>query len=165
MAKHNIASLFLLTRVAPIASNWSDEPGFDTHDGARDSTVPLGGFATEEAAEEARERLEREARETAPIGWFLRDLLPERMNDIADAARTAGLPPPDYSAVGPAPKARPVRGTSTSADRDYRDRVLQAVYAWWVVVSVDIAPQANAILWDHLLPNYTFYSVDRVPFE
>jgi hypothetical protein len=162
MAKSRAPSLFLLTRIAPEASSWSDDPWFYTHDGARRSGAPLGGFATKKAAEEVRERLEREAREIAPIGWFLRDLIPTRINDIVDAARAAGLPPPDCSAAGPKPRTN---RRHTRDDSNYGDRLRIVVRMWWEAVSTGITPQANAILWDHLLPDYTFYSVDSVLLE
>jgi len=160
-------SLYLLTRIAPEASQWTDEPWFYTHDGGRLSSVPVAGFVTKKEADEARKRLERAARETAPIAWFLRELIPVRMTEIVDAAHAAGLPPPDFSAVGPAPKPKMQGGypTYTSEDSEYSDRVLLALYAWWAAVSVGISPHANALLWNVLLPDYTFYSVHRVLIE
>ena len=80
---------------------------------------------------ERRARLEREARRNTPIGPFLRSLLPERLNDIVDAAKKAGLPPPDVARAGPpvGPTRTAHGGLSYGAGySDYSERAAEITY-------------------------------------
>ena len=161
-------SLWVLSRAALSASSWSDRPEFYVGEGERPSGVPLEGFATREAAEAARDRLEREARRNTPIGPFLRSLLPERLNDIVDAAKKAGLPPPDVARAGP--PVGPTRGPGGSLSygagySDYSERAGEVASDWWASVAADITPEANAKLWDELFPDFRFFVVTRALFE
>jgi hypothetical protein len=151
------ASLWVLSRRAAPAAGGSEHP----------AGIPLEGFADERAAEDARKRFERAAREQTPAGSFLKRLLPKGANDIAAAAKAAGLPPPSYVAVGS--EVRPVReGNRVTYPKEYSeycDRLQQAVAAWWAGLAADITPEANAVLWDALFPQFCFYAIGRVLFE
>jgi hypothetical protein len=46
-----------------------------------------------------------------------------------------------------------------------RTRVEDAVAAWWEAVTPQLTPEANAALWDQLLPNRRFYCVVQEPLE
>lgn len=158
------ASLWVVTRAAPMASAWSDRPEFYVSESQAALGVPLEGFADKTAAEAARKKLERAAREAAPIGPFLRFRLHDGLNDLVAAAKAAGLMPPDLAALGP--RAEPLRQgnsvTYTAEYTDYTDRVERLVAAWWAGVVADITPQANATLWDKLFPDFRFYILTRV---
>lgn len=164
MARARAASLWMVNRFAPLASAWSAEPVFYIEEVEATAGVPLQGFADKEEAEVARKQLERAAREMTPIGPFLKGMLPEGLSDIAAAAKAANLPLPDYTTLGPEAKPRREGNsiTYTSDYTDYRDRVEQAVAAWWALVAADITPKANAILWDKLFPKFQFYTISRV---
>ena len=95
------SSLWIINRNPPAASSWSERPEFYTHDGESPIGTPIEGFADKKAAEAARKKLERAARETTPIGPFLRSQLPGGTGAITAAAKAANVPPPDYSAAGP----------------------------------------------------------------
>jgi hypothetical protein len=129
--------------------------------------VPVAGFDTQEDAEAERARLERAARESAPIGPSIQRLLPERAADIAKAATALGLPPLDLDAVGP--EVVPVRErgyvTHTREYSRYCARLKQAVTEWWALVAADLDPAKNAALWDALFPDVHFYTIGRVLFE
>jgi hypothetical protein len=129
--------------------------------------LPLEGFADKDAAEAARAHLERAAREQGPVGPSLKRLLPKGANDILTAAKAAGLPLPDYTATGPEVKPVHVKNRSTYPPEygAYCARLRQAVESWWALVSADLAPEANAKLWDVLFPEQTFYVVSRVLWE
>jgi hypothetical protein len=167
MARARAASLWVVNRCAPMASAWSEQPEFFVSETEALSCRPLEGFADKKAAEAVRDGLERKARETAPIGPLLRFLLPNARGAIAVAAKAANLPPPDYDALGP--EVHPLREgssiTHTAAYTAYRDRLEETVAAWWAGVSADLSPEANAVLWDALFPDFRFYSVSRVLFE
>ena len=158
------SSLWIINRCPPVAASWSERPEFYTHDGENPIGVPIEGFADKTAAEAARKKLERAARETTPIGPFLRSRLPDGTGAIAAAAKAANVPPPDYAAAGP--EAKPIRqGRSVTYPADYSaymDRLELAVAAWWASVAADITPEANAILWNTLFPKFRFYSLSRV---
>jgi hypothetical protein len=161
-------SLWVLNRTALSASSWSDLPEFYVSESENRSGVPLQGFADKKAAEAARTRLEHEARRSTPIGPFLRSLLPERLEVIVDAAKKAGLPPPDVARAGPA--VGPTRGPGGSLSygagySDYGERVGEVASDWWASVAADITPEANAKLWDELFPDFQFYVVSRALFE
>jgi hypothetical protein len=162
------ASLWVVTRYAPRAAGWSDEPEFYASQGGEPAGVPLCGFANKKDAEAARKQLERAARETTPPGLFLRSLVPEGLADIVKAAKRAKLPPPDLSAVGPpvGPTRTGLVGLSYGKDySEYCDRVERAVREWWASVAPEISPEANARLWDDLFPDFQFFTLNRVLFE
>jgi hypothetical protein len=167
MARARAASLFVVSRAAPSTSRWSEEPEFYVTESEGVGSVPLCGFATQKVAEAERAKLERAARESTPIGPFLRGLLPDRMSAVTKAARAAKLPPPDFGAVGPpVGPTRDSLGQSWGQDYfDYSERVQQAVGKWWESVAPTTTPEANATLWDKLFPEFHFYVVTRALFE
>ncbi|SRR6266545_2485763 len=167
MARARAASLWVVNRFPPHASAWSPDPVFYVDETERKEGVPLHGFTEKKDAEAARKRLERAAREMMPIGPFLKGRLPDGLSDIAAAAKAANLPLPDYTALGPEAKPLLERNSVTyTADySDYCGRAEQAVAAWWAFVAADITPEANAILWDKLFPNFQFYTLSRVLME
>jgi hypothetical protein len=167
MARARAASLWVVTRVAVYASAWNAEPRFYPDDGDSPAGLPLEAFPDKKVAEAAQKQLERLARETAPIGPFLPSLLPEGLSAIAVAAKAAGLPLPDYTALAPAAKPGTGGNSTTVATEHYEYRQLaeRIVDAWWALVAADITPGANAVLWEKLFPNFHFYTVGRVLFE
>jgi hypothetical protein len=161
------SSLWVVTRFAPQDPGWSEEPCFYVSEADEPAGMPLRGFSDKKSAETARKQLERQARETTPINLFFAGLLPERLNDVVAAAKVAKLPPPDLNAIGS--KAEPIRErnsvTYTSDFREYSNRVELAVSVWWASISESITPEANAVLWDELFPNFEFYRLSRVLLE
>ncbi|MCI0704890.1 MAG: hypothetical protein L0241_27845 [Planctomycetia bacterium] len=167
-ARTRAPSLWVITRYAPSSSRWSERVEFYVRQSERPSGIPLQGFSDEKAAEAERDRLEREARLSMPIGPFLREFVPGGITHITDAAKVAGVPLPDFSKLGPAagPTTLPGGGRSYGQEYfDYSDRVHQAVEAWWASVVANITPEANATLWDELFPEFAFYTLSRVLLE
>jgi hypothetical protein len=161
-------SVYLVQRLAVTATRWGDQPTLYVSDGEERSAVPVRGFADETAAAAHRTELERQTRESTPVGPFLPGLVPERVAILTAAARAAGLPPPDLSGVGP--EAVPDRSragvvTYTSNYFEYRVRVEAAVCGWWAGVAADVTPTVNAELWGALCPEHRFYEVVRIPLE
>jgi hypothetical protein len=154
----------MVIRFAPYASAWGGTPRFYIDEVEKAIGVPLQGFADKTEAEAVRKELERAAREVTPIGPFLQSKLPDGASEIAAAAKSANLPLPDYTKLGP--EAKPIRNensvTYTRESRAYRKRVEEAVTAWWELVSGEITPEANTILWDKLFPEFRFYAISRV---
>ncbi|MBN9117670.1 MAG: hypothetical protein J0I06_00615 [Planctomycetes bacterium] len=162
MARAPRASLWVLNRFPPSASRWSEVPELQSDSPEGPLGVPLEGFADKKDAEAAAERRERMARETTPIGPFLRGLLPDGTGAIASAARAANLPPPDFASLGPAVTSHTGYGPTFF---EYVERAERVALDWWASVAADITPQANAILWDELFPSFRFFTVSRVLFE
>lgn len=151
------ASLWVLTRLISPSARVQE----------RVDGVPVEGFGDLGAAEAIQKSLERAAREQTPIGPSLRRLLPQRAHDITDAAKAAGLPPPDYSAIGTEVKlAREnTRVTNALEYSAYCAGLQDAVQAWWAGMAMDISPEANAVLWEKLFPGFQFYALSRVVLE
>jgi hypothetical protein len=164
MARARAASLWVVNRFPPSASAWSPEPVFYIDESERPVGVPVQGFADKKTAETARKQLERAARETTPIGPFLKAELPAGLGAIVAAAKAANLPLPDSAAIGPesTPHCEGNSVTYTSEYTDYRNRVEEAIAAWWAGVAAEITPEANALLWDKLFPKFQFYTLSRV---
>ncbi len=167
MARARAASLWVVNRVPPASSVWNDRPVFYTDPTEHPVGVPLEGFTDKSAADAARSKLERAARETAPVGPFLRGLLPDETIRIEAAAKAAHLPVPDFASLGPTVGPTTVGGY-TQYGGDYFahiERLEQLLLDWWARVASDITPEANATLWDTLFPDFQFYTVTRVLFE
>jgi hypothetical protein len=161
-------ALFVVERVALLGSRWGDSPTLYPNGADRDvSAVPVRGLTSRKKAQALRQELERQARQTTPIGPFLFGALPERLSDIAVAVQAAGLPPLDLSAVG-APVGPQRHAGYSSYGREYFEyveRTRVAVRAWWAAHAAAISPAANAALWDALFPQHRFYAVSRVRLE
>lgn len=170
MARAPAASLWMVTRVAVHSSAWNAEPVFYTDDTESPVGVPREGFSDKKTAEAARKRLEHRARETAPLGPFLRSLLlgddlADVLNRFTSAAKAANLPLPDLTELESIVKpTAEIQGHLVSS---YNSRQLaeRAIDAWWTTVAADITPTANSLLWDMLFPDFQFYTLNRVLFE
>jgi hypothetical protein len=157
--------LFLVQRVAVTTFWWMDNPLLWPNKPREPiSGVPLLAFPDARSAVVRCAELERQARETTPVGPFLSPLLPAGISlaSIEAAARAIGLPPPDLSSAGPCvgiEHPHPGQAVYTSEYFHYRKRVESAVRAWWAAHAADVSASANAKLWDLLFPEHRFYDV------
>lgn len=172
MARAKRPSLWVVVRVAPSASRWSDRPEFYTLSNDDEGTpqgTPVASFVEREDAEVEAARLHALAVRETPIGMFLRELLPEACAQlVSGAARAAGLPEPDFASVGPVVKPRihslgyEEHGPEQMA---YRKKLERAVREWWDGIAETISPDALAKLWEVLFPEFRFYRIGRVLLE
>ncbi len=171
-------SLWVVVRIAPTASRWSDRPEFYTHidgdcyDGPPSGT-PVASFVEREAAEAEAARLHALAVRETPLGPFLRELCSREMDsDVRDhfarAAHAAGVPGPDFASVGPfvEPQTHSLGYQVYGAEQmQYAQRLERAVREWWDGIAETISPDALATLWEVLFPDFSFYRVGRVLLE
>ncbi|HYT87429.1 MAG TPA: hypothetical protein VEL76_01800 [Gemmataceae bacterium] len=161
------SSVYVVCRVALSVSRYGEAPIVWANDEKHPvKGIPLEGFATKQAATALQKKLERQARESTPVGPYLDNLLPNRQLLIVKAATTVGLPPPDPSAAGPPvePERSPYGGLAYGqAYYDYTHRLEKVIGDWWAAQAVDVTPEQNAQLWAFLFPEHRFYDVVRVP--
>lgn len=162
-------SLWVVVRVAPQVSRWSDTPEFNLYTGTESpGGAPVSAFVKQEDAEAEVARLHALAARETPIGPFLRGQLPDDREQISKAASAAGVPEPDFIYVGPVVKPLiDTYGDETysEAHAEYSQKLERAVREWWDGIAETVSPDALAKLWEVLFPDFSFYRIGRVLLE
>lgn len=135
-------------------------PAFGTSQEEGKAGIPVRAVVRQTDAGILLDELDKTARRTTPIGYFLDGLVYED-NPVArliEAAVVAKLPRPNLSVAGDV-----AGGTSFSSEYfAYHDVFGDEVQAWWQSVAPTITPDMNEKLWDALFPGHRFYGMHRV---